>query len=155
MREDARFEDGDDRPLRLRALDPEDLSVVASLVQDAVFPITDMSWSREKRRFSILINRFRWEVAAPGLAPERVRAVVAIEDVAAVRSQGIDRSDPETVLSLLSMGWDPADDGTGRITLVLAGDGAIEVQVEALEVILRDVTRPFVAPSGQIPSHPE
>jgi hypothetical protein len=36
---------------------------------------------------------------------------------------------------------------------MLAGDGAIRLEVEALEVILRDVTRPYRAPSGKVPRH--
>jgi hypothetical protein len=39
------------------------------------------------------------------------------------------------------------------VVLTLAGDGAIGVDVEALDVILRDVTRPYVAPSGKVPAH--
>jgi hypothetical protein len=37
----------------------------------------------------------------------------------------------------------------------VAGDGVIALDVEALEVVLRDVTKPYVAPSGKAPSHPE
>ena len=36
MTEDARFEDGADRPVRLAALDAEDLRVISALVQDSV-----------------------------------------------------------------------------------------------------------------------
>ena len=36
MTEDARFEHGAERPLRLRAESPEDLQVVSALLQDAV-----------------------------------------------------------------------------------------------------------------------
>jgi hypothetical protein len=39
--------------------------------------------------------------------------------------------------------------------MTLAVDGAIAVEVEALEVILRDVTRPYAAPSGKVPGHGE
>jgi hypothetical protein len=31
----------------------------------------------------------------------------------------------------------------------------VAVDVEALEVTLRDVTRPYVAPSGKTPGHPD
>ncbi|KKL04835.1 hypothetical protein LCGC14_2612100, partial [marine sediment metagenome] len=48
--EDARFEDGQDRPLRLRAMDAEDLKVISTLAQDAVFPVTEMTWNRTQRR---------------------------------------------------------------------------------------------------------
>jgi hypothetical protein len=71
-----------------------------------------------------------------------------------VRSQGIDRGDSDLILSLLSIQWDTEEDGAGRLSLVLAGDGIIEIEAEALEVNLRDVTRPYLAPSGKKPDHP-
>lgn len=154
MSEDARFEDASTGPLRLRALDPEDLRVISSLTQDAVFPITEMAWRRGQRRFGLLLNRFRWEDLRSGPdGAERVQSVLAVEDVLSVRSQGIDRADRELVLSLLSVEVEPGADGTGRVTLTLAGDGAIALDVEALEVSLRDVTRPYLAPSGRRPGH--
>jgi len=154
---DARFEDGGAAPLALRALDADDLKVISTLVQDAVFPISEMTWDRRQRRFALLINRFRWEESARagGQRPERVQSVLVIEDAMAVASQGIDLSDSETVLSLLTIDWSPGEDGTGRLSLVLAGDGAVAVDVECLEVTLRDVTRPYYAPSGKVPGHPE
>lgn len=157
MSGDARFEDGADRPLRLVALTPEDLQVISALVQDAVLPGTEMRWDRRGRRFALLLNRFRWEdadaAARRGRPYERVQAVLTIEDVRHVASQGIDRSDPDLVLSLLAVGFEPGEDGTGRVLLTLAGDGAVALDVECLEVTLRDVTRPYRAPSGKTPAH--
>jgi hypothetical protein len=159
MTEDARFEDGGENPLRLKALDPDDLGVISALVQDAVFPASEMKWSRKDRRFALLVNRFRWEDAPTATARardfERVQSVLVIEDVIKVQSLGITRGQPDVVMSLLSMSFAPCPDGLGRILLTLAGDGMIAVQVEALEVVLRDVTRPYRAPSGKLPGHPE
>lgn len=159
MSQDARFEDGAERPLRLKALEPDDLPVISALVQDAVFPATEMTWDRRKRRFAILLNRFRWEdkpsAERRGRAFERVQSVLAVEDALSVKTQGIDRSDKDMVLSLLAIAFAPGEDGAGRIELTLAGDGAIGIDVEALEVTLRDVTRPYVAPSRKAPGHPD
>jgi hypothetical protein len=155
MSADARFEDGGERPLRLRALDADDLKVLGALVQDAIFPAGEMTWDRRRRRFAILLNRFRWEDSGRRSPPERVRAMLVIEDALKVASQGVPRDDPDLVLSVLTLDWTPGEDGTGRITLVLAGDGAVAVDVEALEVTLSDVTRPYAAPSGKAPEHPD
>ena len=38
-------------------------------------------------------------------------------------------------------------------SVALAGDGAIALEVEALDVRLDDVTRPYRAPSGKVPNH--
>ncbi len=154
---DARFEDGGEVPLRLVAQDAEDLKVISTLVQDAVLPVTEMTFDAKRRRFALMLNRFRWEdrehAERSGRAYERVRSVLVVEDVRKVQSTGFDRADKDLVLSLLSMDFSPGEDGTGRVTLVLAGDGAVALDVEALEVRLDDVTRPYRAPSGKVPSH--
>ena len=154
---DARFEDGAEAPLRLQALTPEDVPVLAALVQDAVFPIPEMTYARPRRRFAVLVNRFRWEdreAAAREKRPfERVQALLTVENVTAVRTQGIDRGQQDVVLSLLDLRYDGPATGPGTVTLTLAGDGAIELAVEALEVALRDTTRPYRAVSGKVPDH--
>ena len=158
MTGDARFEDGIDKPLALMARDAEDLQVISALAQDAVFPASEMRWTPADRRFAILLNRFRWEDApqAHGRRDyERVQAVLLIEDVMAVRSQGVPKGDADTILSLLALEFRPGEDGTGEVLLTLAGDGVIAARVEALEVVLRDVTRPYVAPSRKAPRHPD
>ena len=154
---DARFEDGGDKPLRLKALDTHDLTVISSLTQDAVFPAFEMTWDRKARRFALLLNRFRWEddanVTGARRQVERVQSVLSIEDVVAVKTQGLQTRDADTVLSLLSIAFEAGLDGTGRLILTLSGDGAIGVDVEAVEVLLRDVTRPYIAPSRKVPQH--
>lgn len=156
---DATFEDGREAPLNLGVMDVEDLKVVSTLTQDAVFPITEMSWRPAERRFALLLNRFRWEdedaARKRGRAFERVQSVLVVDSVLKVASQGIDRTDQDMILSLLSVEFEPAEDGAGQILLTLAGDGAIRLQVETLEVSLKDVTRPYVAPSKNVPTHPE
>lgn len=157
MTEDARFEDGGEAPLNLGALDGDDLAVLSALAQDAVFPATEMQWRPAERRFALLLNRFRWEDAPKaerrGRPVERVQAVLVVDNVLGVASQGIDRRDGDTILSLLSVAFEAGEDGTGFVLLTLAGDGAIRLKVEALEVTLKDVTRPYKAPSGKAPSH--
>lgn len=156
MNQDATFEDGRERPLNLGAEDVEDLQVISSLVQDAVFPITEMRWQAKRRRFGLLLNRFRWEDDARDRhAPERVQSVLVVENVIGVSSQGIDRGEAELVLSLLALDFEAEEDGAGDLLLTLAGDGAIRLRVEALDVTLKDVTRPYVAPSRRVPDHPE
>ena len=154
---DAKFEDGGAAPLALIARDPADLQVISALVQDAVFPASEMQWTRKDRRFAILLNRFRWE-DAPGATKrkrgvERVQSVLMLSDVAAVRSQGVPQGDADTVLSLLELTFEPGADGTGQVTLTLAGDGVIACSVETLDVMLKDVTRPYLAPSRKTPDH--
>lgn len=155
MTQDARFEDGREAPLHLKALELEDVAVISTLIQDSVLPGNEMTWDRTQRRFALLLNRFRWEDASRERhGPERVQSVLVIDGAMHVQSQGVSR-DAGTVYSVLSLAFQPGEDGAGRVELTLAGDGGIAVSVEALEVTLRDVTKPYSAPSGAAPSHPD
>ena len=154
MTDDARFEDGREAPLNLGALSSDDVEVISALVQDAVFPITEMSWNAKQRRFALLLNRFRWEDEGKTRhRPERVQTLFVVDHVLGVASQGIDRRDTDTILSLLSVVFEPGEDGAGYVLLTLAGDGGIRLKVEALEIGLRDVTKPYAALSGKMPNH--
>ena len=157
MTQDARFEDGTEKPLRLRAIEIEDLPVIAALSQDAIFLASEMQWQKSKHRFAILLNRFRWEDVEAAKAQqrdvERVQSVLAIDDVISVASQGVPRGDNDTVLSLLGIRFEPQDGGGGSILLTFTGDGALRFKVEALELSLTDVTKPYAALSRMTPKH--
>jgi hypothetical protein len=156
---DARFEDGAEQPLRLRAETAEDLAVISALVQDAVAEVKDAAWTPKRRRFAVLLTRFRWEDAEAarrqGRPYERVRSLLTIENGLTARASGLDPRDGEQIVSLLALGWTPGEDGTGVLTLTLAGDGEVAIGAEALEVTLTDVTRPHLAVAKTAPTHPE
>ncbi len=156
MTEDAKFEDGREAPLNLGAFDVEDLSVLSTLAQDAVFPASEMRWHQKGGRFALLLNRVRWEdTGQTRHAAERVQSVLMFNHVLRVSSQGIAKDDADTILSLLQIEFAPGDDApSGDVVLTLAGDGAIRLSVEALEATLKDVTRPYLAPSRKLPEHP-
>ena len=154
---DARFEDADERPLKLKAEDAEDLQVISALVQDAVFPVTEMAWQPAHRGCALILNRFRWDdrdrAVNAGRPVERVQSVLSFGDVLKVQSSGVVRSEEDMVLSVLALAFAPAEDGMGRVEVTLAGDGAIALEVEAVNATLQDVTRPYVAPSRKAPEH--
>jgi hypothetical protein len=148
---DARFHDVGGRPLRLWATDADDMNVISALCQDAVLPASAMTWSRKGRSLALLLNRFRWEHGVR--RPERVQSLLTASDVTAVRGQGVTPGDPDTVLSLLLAEWAPAGDAAGTLRLTFAGDGVVEAACDCLDVTLRDVSRPYEAPSGRAPDH--
>jgi hypothetical protein len=154
---DARFEDGGEAPLRLLAQSVEDLSVLSALVQDAVLQSSDLVYDRRRRRLVALVNRFRWEdlpdAARVGRPVERVRAVLVVEDVLAARLSGVNPRRKDEVLSLLALAFEPGSEGAGRLVLTFAGDGAIALDIEALDLRLEDVTKPYLAPSRRAPDH--
>ena len=82
-----------------------------------------------------------------------MQSLLVFDTVQKVASQGVARGAADMVLSLLSLDWHPGEDAAGELHLILAGDGAIRLRLEALEVTLKDVTRPYVAPSRKVPGH--
>ena len=157
MSDDASFKDGEKGPLALIAADAEDLKVVSAMVQDAVLMVSDVNWQPRKRQAAFLLNRFRWEDRAEaerlGRAYERVRALLVVDDALRMQANGIVRDDPEMVLSLLSITFTEGD--TPQLLLTFAGYGEIALKVEAVNLTLKDVTRPYQAPSRKAPVHPD
>lgn len=149
---DARFQDADETPLALRAESPEDLRVMAALLQDAVGQIAEVSWQPNRHRFSILLSRFRWEDRAQaektGRKYERVRSLLVIDAVLAAKTDGLDPAARDTVFALLDIIWTPGDQGAGQMRLLLSGDGTVALDAECIDMTLKDVARPHVAKSA-------
>lgn len=156
---DATFEDGGEHPIRLKAEAPEDLPVISALLQDGVAQTSEISWAVRHHRFAVLINRFRWEdcdrAKAQGRPFERVQSMLVIESALKVAATGIDPMDKDMVMSLLALEFEAGEDGVGVMKLILAGDGEIAVSVECVDVMLSDVSRPYVARAQDVPHHPD
>lgn len=142
------------KPLRLVAGDTDDLTVISASVQDAVTKGELLAYESRKHRFSLEINRFRWEVeGARKKGPHaRVRSLLAFDGVLAVRTRGISKADPDMVYSLLSLDFEPDDEPPGGVvTLLFAGDGELALTVEALDVTLLDTDYEWT--TRHTPSH--
>ncbi len=157
MSEDACFEDGDDKALNIGAFDKRDLEVVSSLIQDSIFPTSEIKWLSKVDKLALLINRFRWEdknlAQLRNIKAERVQSLLMISHVKSISSSGFSPKQKDKILSILSASFDGEDGGSGSISIVLSGSGGIRVEVDALEIHLRDVTMPYIAPSGTAPEH--
>ncbi len=151
MNKDARFEDGAEMPLRIKAHDADDLRVLSALVQDSVLPASEISWLPQENRFALLLNRFRWEIDAK--QSERVQSVLVFDCVQSVQTDSVDAADADQILSLLSIDLEQGKGCDAVITLILAGDGEIRLSAECIDVVLQDATRPYEAPSGKSPRH--
>jgi len=152
MVQDAKFEDAKELPLRLKVQDVEDLAVVSALMQDAVLPMKETSWQPDAKRFGMLVNRFRWEdkdQAETGKrAYERVQSMLVIDCVQNVSSMGIDHTKKDQIISILAVNYE-----AGKVVFTLAGDGALALDVECLDITVKDVTKPYVAISKTAPKH--
>jgi len=145
----------DPTPLRLIAEDADDLKVISAAVQDSVTKIANLKYEARRHRFAIELNRFRWEAeAAVGRARrhERVRALLAFDGVISAQTMGLTKTDPELVVSLLNIEFEPGDAPPGgKVRLLFAGDGEIVLDVEVLDVTLLDSD--YVWPTRNVPKH--
>lgn len=122
--------------LKLVALDPEDLAVVSAHLQDAMIRVGDIAYLPNERRFAILAHRYDWEAEKP----QRRLAGLHFEHVRAVRVRGIDQSDKEAARELLALSFVPAAEApSGTVTLIFADDGIIQVEVECVEMQMKDL----------------
>ncbi|MEZ5994585.1 MAG: DUF2948 family protein [Hyphomonadaceae bacterium] len=138
--------------LKLLAEDASDLDIIGAAVQDALLRVGEVKFDKRARRFTALINRFRWESAGERGPYERVRAALSFESVLAVRSRRVRQDDEEALASLLAVQFAPAEEPPGGVArLLLAGGGEIALDIECLDAILID-TGP-VWPTPRRPDH--
>ncbi len=131
-------------PLRLRAVDADDLAVIAAVLQDAILPIADIGFDVPNQRFAFVANRFRWEAEEA----ERINAGIVVQHVSAVQVRHIDRTDRTQMLNLLTIAHQD-----GAVLLTFSDDRSIRVAVDRLEVTLEDIGEPWPTPNR--PAHPE
>ncbi|HCK83254.1 MAG TPA: DUF2948 domain-containing protein [Hyphomonadaceae bacterium] len=133
--------------LKLRAEDGGDLEIIAAAAQDALVRVSELHFDAKARRFTILMNRFRWEEAGERGPFERIRAALSFEGVLAVKSRKVRQDAPEALAAVLSLAFKPANEPPGgAVNLVLAGGGEIAIEVECLDAVLLDMGDPWRTP---------
>lgn len=127
--------------LHLRAVDAEDLSVIAACLQDALVPLSEMAFLPDEMRFVAVFDRFMWESCTDpdqrGDPLCQVQCALRVEHVAAAKVTGIDQADRARVLELLTLVGEP-----GSLTLVFSGDGAVRLTGEGLVCYMEDLATP-------------
>ncbi|MEO0816998.1 MAG: DUF2948 family protein [Pseudomonadota bacterium] len=137
-------------PLRLMAQDASDLEIVSAAVQDAVSQAGNLSYKARQRRFTLELNRFRWE--HEGAPKQRVRAILGIDNVLAARVRGLPQAQQDLVISVLQVRFEPGETAPeGQVIILLSGDGEIALDVEALDVTLLDSEMAW--PTRKTPDH--
>ena len=137
--------------LRLVALDPEDLAVVSAHLQDALLRVSDMIYLPKERRFALQVRRFDWEAQSD--TPQRRLTCMHFEHVTGVRVRGIDQTNKVTVLNLLAISFEERDAPSGTATLIFAEGGAIQIDLECIEMQMKDLGPVWAAESR--PAHDE
>lgn len=137
-------------PLKLIALDADDLSVISAHLQDAVLKRGDIAWLPGEKRFALALRRFDWEGAAQGQKRRRLSAL-HFDRVTAARSTKIVAGD--AVLSLLAVTFTGSDDPAGQVTLHFSDGAAIRLDVECIEAQMKDLGPIWEAVAT--PAHPD
>ncbi|MGI9385000.1 MAG: DUF2948 family protein [Methyloligellaceae bacterium] len=132
------------QPLRLIALDAEDLQILSAHLQDAVLRVGDMAYVPVQNKFAAVANRFDWERAVDGGESqkkgfERRRSALRFDRVLGAQVQNIRLAAQDAVLELLAVQFEESEAPEGYITLVFAGGGAVRLHVECIEAELRDL----------------
>lgn len=125
--------------LKLAALDAEDLTVISAHLQDAVLRAGDLTYLAAEHRFVLVARRFDWAIL-PGEPVRRRLTGLHFERVLGVRTRGLSPGgNADTVLNLLAVTFTPGEPPSGTVTLIFSGDAAIRLDVECVEVQMKDL----------------
>ena len=140
-------------PLKLIALDQDDVEVISTHLQDSVVKVADIVWRPSEQRMVLALNRFDWE-AAQDDPPNfrRRRSALRLDRVRSAKCRNIRRDDPDAVLNLLAVEFAQTDAPAGVITLIFSGDAELRLEVECLEAELADLGP--VWSTAACPNHP-
>lgn len=127
-------------PLKLIALDKDDLEVISAHLQDSSVKVSDVFWLPQEKRLVIGVDRFDW-LAANEDKPEfrRCRTGLRFERVFSCKCRGIDPGDKDAVLNLLAVDFVESDAPSGEVILTFEGDKALRLSVECLEAEIADI----------------
>ncbi len=127
-------------PLKLIALDADDLSVISAHVQDARVQAADIIWRQDEKRLVIGMNRLDWEQTLAGeTSPRRLIAALRFDRVLACKARNIDLESPERALDLVGIEFHPGAPPGGSALLLFDHGGALRLDVECLECELTDL----------------
>ncbi|MCA6105762.1 DUF2948 family protein [Bradyrhizobium cenepequi] len=127
-------------PLKLIALDPDDLAVISAHVQDARVQASDIVWRQHEKRLVVGMSRLDWEQTLSGeTASRRLIAALRFDRVLACKSRKIDLEGPDTTLELLCIEFQQGDPPAGSALLRFSQGAALRLDVECLECELTDL----------------
>ncbi len=127
-------------PLKLIALDADDLAVISAHVQDARVQASDIIWRQHEKRLVIGMNRLDWEQTLAGqTSPRRLVAALRFDRVLACKCRNIDLQTPATGLDLIGIEFHPDEPPGGSALLLFDRGAALRLDVECLECELTDL----------------
>lgn len=125
-------------PLKLVALEPDDVPILSVHLQDAVLKRGDVAFLARERRFVMVCNRFDWEAAVINGARQRRRTGVRIDQVRSVKARAMP-PEPGATLALLAVIFTPGEAPGGVIDLAFSGGAALRIEVDCVEMAMDDL----------------
>jgi DUF2948 family protein len=127
-------------PLKLIALDGDDIQVVSAHLQDALVRTGDIHWRPSENRVVIGLNRFDWEAANGGPEFRRCRSALRFERVRSCKCRNVAPGEGKNeALNLLAVAFSETDSPGGVVTLTFSGGAALRLEVECLEAEMADL----------------
>lgn len=136
-------------PLKLRAIDREDLAVLAAFLQDAIVNVSEMAYLPQERRFVLVVCRFLWEralTAADDDVFERVSCAITVEAVNEPKFRGFSLKDRNRLMPLLTATFED-----GAVLMTFGGNAALKLSVDGLDMRIEDFGPCW--PTTQKPDH--
>ena len=134
-------------PLKLIALDADDLAVISTHVQDARVNVADILWRQGEKRLVVGMSRLDWEQTLAGeTEPRRLVSALRFERVLSCKSRNIDLGDQDAALDLVGIEFHEDEAPGGSALLHFAQGGALRLDVECLECELTDLGPEDIAP---------
>jgi hypothetical protein len=122
--------------LKLRAVDDEDLAVLAAFLQDSIACVGEMAYLPEQRRFALVVCRFRWERAVKeNTEPvfERVECAVTIDGVDDPKYRGFRLRERSRLMPILTVIWKDSE-----LQMTFGGGAALRLKADRLDLRMED-----------------
>ena len=145
------------KKLSLVAQNEEDLVVISTLCQDSIIKVANIKWAKKSKRFYLLINRFCWERNDLSKKKSsnmlRVNSIMSLNSVLSVKSAGIQQKNNSEITSLLTLNYNFFTFEKQSIDLIFSGNSQITINIECIDVFLKDISEPFVSITSKQPKH--
>ena len=145
------------KKLSLVAQNEEDLVVISTLCQDSIIKIANIKWAKKSKRFYLLINRFCWELNDLSKKKSsnmlRINSLMSFNSVLSVKSAGIQQNNNSDITSLLTINYNFFNFEKQAIDLIFSGNSQISLNIECIDVFLKDISEPFEGTTSKLPKH--
>ena len=133
------------RPVALSANDSngdtKGVEIISALMQDALLPISDMTYMAEDNAFVVVANRVVGELSTDDTIM-RVNCALYIQGVGQVQNKNLPNDDTDIPLNMLAVLYDAT---VKTITLQFSGDSAVRLHIDdGFSVLLKDLDEPYI-----------